>query len=181
MEKGSAPPMEQAQYQQGMPEMPPSYEQSTGGPGGFVAPPPQGGYPPQGPPQGYPPQQMGAQPPQGYPSQQQKMGPPPPANYGQPVPQGMPPQAQQVVVQYVQAPSFGHRPVTMTCPHCQNHVTTSIESEPSAMAWIVGAVLCVMGLWCFSCIPCCIDSMQSVTHKCPSCKNFLGRYKGSGF
>jgi len=165
MEKGSAPPMDQAQYQQAMPEMPPSYEQSTGPPGGFVAPQAQG-YPQQG-----------------YP--QQKMGPPPPANYGQPMHQGLPPQTgvpvQQVVVQYVQAPQFGHRPVTMTCPHCQNHVTTSIESEPSAMAWIVGAVLCVMGLWCFSCIPCCIDSMQSVTHKCPNCKNFLGRYKGSGF
>lgn len=159
MEKGSAPPMQQAQYQQGMPEAPPSYEQSIGpGAGGGFMPP----------------------------HQQQKMGIPPPANYGQPMqPPGVPMQpgvpVQQIVqVQYVQAPNFGYRPVNMTCPHCQNHVTTTTDSEPSAMAWIVGAVLCFVGLWCFSCIPCCIDSMQSVTHKCPSCKNFLGRYKGSG-
>lgn len=146
--------MEQAQYQQAMPAAPPSYEQSVaGGAGGGFVPPPQ----------------------------QQKMmvAPPPPTSYGQPPPAGVP--VQQVVqVQYVQAPHFGHRPVTMTCPNCQSHITTSTDSEPSAMAWVVGAVLCIVGLWCFSCIPCCIDSLQSVTHKCPNCKNFLGRYKGSG-
>ena len=37
--------------------------------------------------------------------------------------------------------------------------------------------------FCFSlpfcaCIPCCIDSFNTVTHKCPQCKAFLGRYKG---
>jgi hypothetical protein len=29
-----------------------------------------------------------------------------------------------------------------------------------------------------SCIPFCGDSRQAVTHKCPSCKMTLGRYKG---
>ena len=48
-------------------------------------------------------------------------------------------------VQYVAAPSFGYRPVTMTCPHCQAHVTTKTQSEPSVVAWIVGGLLCFVG------------------------------------
>jgi len=92
--------MDQAQYQQGMPAAPPSYDDSmaAGGAGGFAPPPPPG---------------------QMYPGLPGKEGaPPPPASY--PAPQQ--PQAPvQVVtqVQYVAAPSFGYRPVTMTCPHCQ--------------------------------------------------------------
>ena len=29
-----------------------------------------------------------------------------------------------------------------------------------------------------SCIPLCIDSLQAVTHTCPNCNAFIGRYKG---
>ena len=80
-----------------------------------------------------------------YPGLPGKEGaPPPPASY--PAPQQ--PQAPvQVVtqVQYVAAPSFGYRPVTMTCPHCQAHVTTKTQSEPSVVAWIVGGLLCFVG------------------------------------
>ena len=36
----------------------------------------------------------------------------------------------------------------------------------------------IFRFWPCACIPCCIDSLNSVTHKCPQCKNFLGRYKG---
>jgi len=155
----SAPPMDQAQFQQGMPAAPPSYDASmaASGAGGFAPPPPPG---------------------QMYPGLPGKEGaPPPPASYPPPQqPQG----PVQVVtqVQYVAAPSFGYRPVTMNCPHCQAHVTTKTDSEPSVVAWIVGGLLCLVGFWPCSCIPCCVDSMQQVTHSCPSCKNFLGRYKG---
>jgi len=153
--------MEQGAYQQAMPAAPPSYDASmaaSSGTGGGFAPPPNN--------QMYPglPEKGG----EAYPT------PPPPANYP-------PPQAPvQVVtqVQYVNAPSFGYRPVTMNCPHCQAHVTTKTQSEPSAMAWIVGGLLCFIGFWPCACIPCCVDSMQQVTHSCPSCNNFLGRYKG---
>jgi len=154
MEKGSAPPFENNQMQQGMPAVPPSYDESmaAGQAGGFTAPPPGQMYPPLG---------------------EQKMAP-------APVPQmaAQPPVQVVTQVQYVQAPSFGFRPVGMTCPHCQASITTHTVSEPSAMAWIVGGVLCLVGLWPCACVPCCIDSMQQVTHSCPSCKNFLGRYKG---
>jgi len=152
MEKGSAPPMDYNQMQQGMPAAPPSYNESVaagpGPAGGFAAPPPGAPmYPP------LQPQQKG-------------------------VPPAQPPVQVVTQVQYVQAPSFGFRPVNMQCPHCQAQITTHTVSEPSALAWIVGGVLCLVGLWPCACVPCCVDSMQQVTHSCPSCKNFLGRYKG---
>ncbi len=84
----------------------------------------------------------------------------------------------RVVVQYVAAPNFGHRPVQMICPHCQCEVTTSTDSEPGPMAWVLSAILCIVGFGLCACIPCCIDSLNVVTHKCPNCNNFLGRYKG---
>jgi len=96
-------------------------------------------------------------------------------------PNSVPAQSQQqpaVIVQYVQMPSFGVQPVTLTCPHCQAHVRTRTESEPGPLAWILGGILCVVGLPFCACIPCCIDSFNTVTHKCPQCKAFLGRYKG---
>jgi len=159
MEKGnaSAPPIQQPypinSGMQGMPAAPPSYNDAmgAGSAGGFAAPPPQQGG-----------QSM-------YPQLQQQKGAPPPQQ---------PPVQVHQTVQYVQAPNFGHRALQMMCPHCQASITTHTVSEPSALAWILGGVLCITGLWPCSCIPCCIDSMQQVTHSCPSCKNFLGRYKG---
>ena len=137
-----------------MPAAPPSYEQVVGGGGLYPQVPEKGG--------------------------------PPPANYNPPgaVPypqqQHVPAPTTQVItqVQYVQAPSFGHRPVNMTCPHCQQNITTATRSESSAMAWILCGALCVFGIWPCCLIPFCVDSMQAVTHSCPACKITLGRYKG---
>jgi len=155
----SAPPMEQEQLQQGMPAVPPSYADAMAAgpapPSGWAAPPP--------PATGlYPPLEKGGVPPP---------GPPPVGQAGQPV---------QVVtqVQYVQGPTFGHRPVKMICPHCQADITTRTDSEPSALAWIICGVLCFVGCIPCCCIPFCVDSLNQVTHTCPSCKNTLGRYKG---
>ena len=65
-------------------------------------------------------------------------------------------------VQYVQAPSFGYRPVKMTCPHCQASITTKTEEEASAMAWILCGACCLFGFWPCACIPFCVDSLQAV-------------------
>ena len=133
-----------------MPAVPPSYDAAMSG---QSYPPPPAGYPGQGP---SPPGQM-------YPPLPEKAGGPP-----MPTPQAMqppPPQPPvQVVtqVQYVAGPSFGHRPVTMVCPHCQKNITTKTASEPSALAWIIGGVLCFTFLWPCACIPCCIDSLNQV-------------------
>ena len=89
-----------------MPAAPPSYDQVVGAGGGG------GGMYPQVPEKGGPP-------PANY-------YPPPPAAYPQ-----QPPAATQVVtqVQYVQAPSFGYRPLNMTCPHCHKNVTTRLANS----------------------------------------------------
>jgi len=162
----SAPPIEQYQdqYQQGAPAVPPSYDAVISG----------GTYPPpQGPP---PPGQMYPPPGQMYPPPPEKFGPP--GSGGFAPPPAMQPQQVVTQVQYVSGPSFGHRPVTMECPHCHKNITTRTSSEASALAWIIGGVLCLTMLWPCACIPCCIDDLQQVTHSCPSCNNTLGRYKG---
>eukprot|EP00088_Acartia_fossae_P041330 TRINITY_DN4323_c0_g2_i1.p1 TRINITY_DN4323_c0_g2~~TRINITY_DN4323_c0_g2_i1.p1 ORF type:complete len:192 (-),score=58.53 TRINITY_DN4323_c0_g2_i1:306-815(-) len=168
MEKGSAPPMEEDQRQQapGMPDMPPSYEESnrSAGAGGFAGPPPPGPsamYPP------LPPDQN-----KGMPAAQQAQAQmPPPGQQQAPV---------VTQVQYLPQPNFGFRPINMVCPHCQHNITTSTDGEPSVMAWVIGGVLCALQFYCCMCIPCCIDSLQTVTHKCPNCDKFLGRYRGGG-
>lgn len=158
-EKGSAPPMSEMPSP---PQAPPSYEASVGGAVGYAPTYPQqqgvgGGFvQPGGTKAGFPPQQQGA--------------PPPMQQQGQP--------QQTVIVQYMNPPNFGASPVNMTCPNCQCQIRTSTDSEPGPLAYILAGVLCVVGLWPCACIPCCIDSLNSVTHKCPNCKNFLGRYKG---
>jgi len=89
-------------------------------------------------------------------------------------PPQQPQQPQQaVIVQYVQ---LGPRPTQTVCPHCNCQILTRTESEPSATAWVLGFVLCLL-CWPLSCVPCCIDSLQDVTHKCPNCKRVLGTYK----
>jgi len=168
----SAPPMEHDQFQQAMPAVPPSYDAAMSG---QAYPPPPSGYPGAV----YPPGQPGP-PGQMYPPLPEKsVGPPPPQAMQYPPQAMMQPPVQVVTqVQYVTGPSFGHRPVTMVCPHCQKNITTRTNSEPSALAWIIGGVMCFVGLGLCACIPCCIDSLNQVTHACPACNNTLGRYKG---
>jgi hypothetical protein len=94
-----------------------------------------------------------------------------PNAYG-PVGVAAPPQ-QTVVVQHLQ---FGPRPMNMICPHCQCQIQTRTDSEPSATAWVLGFVICLI-CWPLSCVPCCIDSLQDVTHQCPNCKKVIGKYR----
>jgi len=100
---------------------------------------------------------------------------PPPAQYGLPPTQAGAP-VQQVIV--VTNPKWGKHAMNVTCPHCQCQILTETKSEPGPLAWILGAVLCFTAMWCCACIPCCIDDLNQVEHSCPSCKHFLGRYKG---
>jgi len=176
----SAPPMERDQYQQAMPAVPPSYDAAMSG-GSYPPQPPGGAYPPAPtgyPGAGYPPGQGPPPPGQMYPPLPEKGGPPGNGPVPPPAMQPQPPVQVVTQVQYVSGPSFGHRPVNMVCPHCQKNITTKTSSEPSALAWIIGGVLCFTFLWPCACIPCCVDSLQQVTHSCPSCNNSLGRYKG---
>ncbi|XP_064600170.1 cell death-inducing p53-target protein 1 homolog isoform X2 [Liolophura sinensis] len=110
--------------------------------------------PPKGP-QGYP---QPAYPPQGY----QSGG----VVYSQPQP--------VTVIQM----SYGPSPVTINCPHCQNHVTTSLVYETGALTWIVSGVLCLFGCWLGCClIPFCIPELQDVEHRCPNCYRVVGMFR----
>lgn len=174
MEKPNAPPMPP-----GPGDQPPSYEAS-------MRQPP---YPTQGVPiqpsdvKGVPPPNANYVTPGLQPGawQHPTISPPGQPGYPTAAPPGpaFPQQQQpQRVVVVVNAPNFGPNSIEMMCPHCQSQVRTSTDSEPGALAWILAGILCVVGLWPCACVPCCIDSLNSVTHKCPNCRQFLGRYRG---
>jgi len=163
-------PMEKEQYQQAMPAVPPSYDVAMSG---HIYPPLTSAYAGAGNPPGQ------GSPPTGqmYSPSQKKGGPP---DYDEPDPLPAKQTQLRVVthVQYLSEPSYGNRPVTMVCPHCQKNITTRTHSQPSALAWIIGAVLCLTCMWPCACIPCCVDTLQQVTHTCPACNMTLGMYKG---
>jgi len=70
---------------------------------------------------------------------------------------------------------LGKEPANMTCPTCQERITTNITEETSAMGYIGALLCCVLGLWCGCClIP--INQCKEVSHFCPKCKAFLGKY-----
>ena len=74
---------------------------------------------------------------------------------------------------------YGMDPMHVTCPRCQGQIQTITKTEPSLFTWVIGAVLCMTGMWLCACIPCCIQSLHEVEHKCPNCSQLLGRYKPS--
>merc|ERR1712018_440254 len=134
--------------QENYPPAPPTYDQSTGAP-----------------PMGAP--AYGA-PPMGAPA------------YGAPM--GANPNAPQYAPQNVQHPQIVHvqlgpQSCQLTCSNCHSLVNTNIMSETGRKAWIIAAALCFFGCWCCVCLPCCMDGMQDVTHTCPNCNAFIGKYK----
>jgi hypothetical protein len=42
-------------------------------------------------------------------------------------------------------PTMGFQPATITCPFCQQHVTTTVDYEAGGLSWIIMAVLCFFG------------------------------------
>merc|ERR1712002_140368 len=86
-------------------------------------------------------------------------------------------------VQLVHVPptNLGCRAAQLVCPHCKHTITTQTTSSPSVLAWGLSAILCFTMLWPCFCVPFCVDSLQSVKHKCPQCKTVLGKYKGCGY
>lgn len=85
-----------------------------------------------------------------------------------------PPVATQLVVPN----ELSDGPVTLTCFHCQHHMTTRTKAGPSTLTWALCTCLCIFG-----CIPCCVIpfclSRYNVTeHYCSNCNTLLGKYKG---
>merc|ERR1712224_643599 len=77
---------------------------------------------------------------------------------------------------YPGQPPLGPDPVRLTCPHCQQNITTAVTKDPSGTAWAICVVCCLVGCW--PCAPCflCSDSYTESTHKCPNCGKFIGKY-----
>lgn len=145
-------------------------------------PPPQ--YP--GPPQGAPPQ--GA-PPQGYPTQQAGYPPQqpgyPPQQPGYPPQQGSYQSGSNVVITQpgnttvimTTQLTLGDNPATLTCPNCNNSVTSVVTKEMGLMVWLAAGGMCIIGLWPCACIPFCITDLYDSKHTCPVCKHHLGYHK----
>ncbi|BFZ16089.1 hypothetical protein BsWGS_19128 [Bradybaena similaris] len=68
-------------------------------------------------------------------------------------------------------------PMTIVCPHCQATVTTMTSYETGTFTWVAAGIMCFFGLWLGCClIPFCVDSAKDVEHRCPNCRNFVGKY-----
>jgi lipopolysaccharide-induced tumor necrosis factor-alpha factor len=159
---GYPPPAGQAQYpvQQGQ-----------------YPPPNQGAYPTQQQPypagqQPYPGQQVQ----QPYPGQQPY---PPPTGPGYAGGAGQ--QQSTIIVAVptltVQHGAFSNSPMQTTCPSCHATVLTSVSHEVGAMAWVIFAVLCLVGCWICAFIPFCVDDCKDTVHSCPNCNAIIGRHK----
>merc|ERR1711874_21541 len=141
---------------------PPSYEHSQGSgynPGGFNY-----GQYGMNPPSS----QYGVNPP----APQYVVNPPAP-QYGMSPPP--PPYGTVLEPVVVSAPQFGKVPVMTTCGNCQANITTETITETSAVAWMSAAFLCCF-CWPFACVPLCMSSLKDVTHRCPNCKNVVGKH-----
>ena len=147
--------------------------------------PPQGQFiPPQGqfiPPQGqFIPPQGQLMPPQGQPI-------PPPGQPFQPLaqpiqvgtPMYQPPMQNQplVVNQYVPLLNthFKTSPVALVCPHCNQNIVTEVETQFNCANcclccwnWVIWLVIQLVRDKEFNC--------TDATHRCPNCKNVLGKY-----
>merc|ERR1712179_22212 len=115
--------------------------------------------------------------------------PPPQQGYAPPPQQGYaPPPQQPVTVQVQHAPAqlvqgqirYDKHPIAMTCPHCQQSITTTTSTSVGGCAWVTGlAIFFFSGGACCPCafIPCCVDDCLDYTHSCPSCNRVLGSYR----
>lgn len=73
---------------------------------------------------------------------------------------------------------FGPFTKVITCPNCQASISTSMEYEAGILTWLSAGLICLFGCWLGCClIPFCVDGLQDVKHKCPSCGYFVGMYR----
>lgn len=76
---------------------------------------------------------------------------------------------QQPTTVFVQSIQVGPTPIIVTCPQCQNTVTTSIDYESSGRTHVTAALLCLFGFWPCLWIPYCTPCCRNTTHNCSRC------------
>ncbi|KAK9885893.1 hypothetical protein WA026_013767 [Henosepilachna vigintioctopunctata] len=113
-------------------------------------------------------------------------GPPPsaPPSYAEAV-RGVPPASPYVPQQSLRkGPDIvttvvpvGPNPTHMICPHCHAEIITTTRTQPSTMAYLSGALICLLGCPLGCClIPCFLKRCRDVHHKCPNCDAYLGGF-----
>ncbi|XP_075264342.1 uncharacterized protein LOC142356286 isoform X1 [Convolutriloba macropyga] len=102
---------------------------------------------------------------------------PPPPHPSQYPPQ-QPPPTSTVVINTVPAGKLGTDPMQVTCPNCQQNVTTQLDYQKGCLTWLICGLLCLFGLFLGCClIPFCVNSCKDVVHTCPNCKVVIGTHK----
>ncbi|KAH8370385.1 hypothetical protein KR093_003252 [Drosophila rubida] len=83
---------------------------------------------------------------------------------------------QVIVIQQEAPPTVGPDACFVTCPHCHVRKLTRIEYSPGVRTHCMAGVLCLVGLWCFACLPYCATSCMNAHHFCGNCNKFVGVY-----
>ncbi|EDW09066.1 lipopolysaccharide-induced tumor necrosis factor-alpha factor homolog [Drosophila mojavensis] len=99
-----------------------------------------------------------------------------PPSYAQATQFQVPTTANVVIIQQQAPPAVGPDPCYVCCPHCQVRGLTRIEYSPSVRTHCMAALLCIVGLWCFACLPYCATSCMNANHFCGNCNKFVGVY-----
>ncbi|VEL07906.1 unnamed protein product [Protopolystoma xenopodis] len=74
--------------------------------------------------------------------------------------------------------NFGHRSQAVTCPFCQQTISSSVTYESGVFTWLMCGVVAILGgIICCCLIPFCVDGCKDAVHACPKCKRMLGSYK----
>ncbi|KAM8711255.1 hypothetical protein ACLKA7_000402 [Drosophila subpalustris] len=108
---------------------------------------------------------------------QTQMLPPQPPSYEQATHvHTIPPATQVIVIQQQPAPAVGPDPCFISCPHCHVQKLTRVEYAPNVRTHCMAAILCIVGLWCFACLPYCATSCMNANHFCGNCNKFVGVY-----
>ncbi|ELP91058.1 hypothetical protein EIN_267940 [Entamoeba invadens IP1] len=97
-----------------------------------------------------------------------------PIQYQQPT-QTTPIINQQQTYPSQQLPAISYTPCQVFCSHCNRLVISHVDYGNGTLVWIICCVLCIIGLPCCACIPCCITDMKDAYHKCPNCKNLFNQ------
>jgi len=104
--------------------------------------------------------------------------PPPPGFAGPPPPTTVHFSAPTVTITTVPTSYYCRHPAIVDCPYCHAHVSTEIQYEAGAMAWIIFFVCFVTGFfflipWCLCWIPFVVDGCKNILHLCPNCHRQL--------
>eukprot|EP00096_Caligus_rogercresseyi_P007687 TRINITY_DN2568_c0_g1_i1.p1 TRINITY_DN2568_c0_g1~~TRINITY_DN2568_c0_g1_i1.p1 ORF type:complete len:130 (+),score=32.13 TRINITY_DN2568_c0_g1_i1:306-695(+) len=83
----------------------------------------------------------------------------------------------KIATQLVVPIELSDSPVTLTCYHCQHHMTTRTKTGPSILTWALCAGLTLLTCCCCL-IPFCCQCLYVTEHYCSNCEILLGKYKG---